>query len=230
LHRIITAQNAAAAVERNELKPGRGDEISNFTFLYPFCRSEFACRLSRFKRVIFPLDNPVQSGIVPGMLNTDTIQVTQELLALLSEIDEFKGACRSLGSVAPERLSALRRVATIESIGSSTRLEGSGLTDREWWNACSATWRLSASALGGLTKPIEPPRSTRAENLPAPFPAQTYPAMAISGRHQTAKVQIADATPKPGGVSPAINRRQSGPCGPAILAPSRTATNRPGIP
>ena len=65
------------------------------------------------------------------MLNTDTIQVTQELLALLSEIDEFKGAWRSLGTITPERLNALRRVATIESIGSSTRIEGSKLTDRE---------------------------------------------------------------------------------------------------
>ena len=33
--------------------------------------------------------------------------------------------------MAPERLSALRRVATIESIGSSTRIEGSKLSDRE---------------------------------------------------------------------------------------------------
>ena len=65
------------------------------------------------------------------MLNTDTIQVTQELLALLSETDEFKGAWRALGTIAPERLNALRRVATIESIGSSTRIEGSKLTDRE---------------------------------------------------------------------------------------------------
>jgi Fic family protein len=65
------------------------------------------------------------------MLSTDTILVTQELLALLSEIDEFKGAWRALGTIAPERLNALRRVATIESIGSSTRIEGSKLTDRE---------------------------------------------------------------------------------------------------
>jgi len=65
------------------------------------------------------------------MLNTDTIHVTQELLALLSEIDEFKGAWRALGTIAPERLNALRRVATIESIGSSTRIEGSKLSDRE---------------------------------------------------------------------------------------------------
>ena len=69
--------------------------------------------------------------MVTGMPNTDTIQVTQELLALLSEIDEFKGAWRALGTIAPERLNAIRRVATIESIGSSTRIEGSRLTDRE---------------------------------------------------------------------------------------------------
>lgn len=65
------------------------------------------------------------------MLNTHTINITTEILALISEIDEFKGAWRALGSLEPERLSALRRIATIESIGSSTRIEGSKLTDRE---------------------------------------------------------------------------------------------------
>jgi Fic family protein len=50
---------------------------------------------------------------------------------VIAGIDEFKGAWRALGTIAPERLSALRRVATIESIGSSTRIEGSKLTDRE---------------------------------------------------------------------------------------------------
>jgi Fic family protein len=65
------------------------------------------------------------------MINADTIQITPELLVLLAEIEEFKGAWRALGSIAPERLNALRHVATIESIGSSTRIEGSKLTDRE---------------------------------------------------------------------------------------------------
>ena len=64
-------------------------------------------------------------------MQTDTIQITSELLALISEVDEFKGAWRALGTLAPERLKALRHVATIESIGSSTRIEGSKLTDRE---------------------------------------------------------------------------------------------------
>lgn len=65
------------------------------------------------------------------MIKTDTIQITAELLALVAEVDEFKGAWRALGTLAPERLRALRHIATIESIGSSTRIEGSKLTDRE---------------------------------------------------------------------------------------------------
>lgn len=65
------------------------------------------------------------------MLRTDTLQITPEILGLVARIDEFKGAWRALGTLAPERLSALRRVATIESIGSSTRIEGSKLSDRE---------------------------------------------------------------------------------------------------
>jgi len=64
-------------------------------------------------------------------MKTDTIHITPELLEILSELDEFKGAWRAFGTIAPERLRALRHVATIESIGSSTRIEGSKLTDRE---------------------------------------------------------------------------------------------------
>lgn len=65
------------------------------------------------------------------MINTDTLRITPEVLSLIARIDEFKGAWRALGTLAPERLSALRKVATIESIGSSTRIEGSKLSDRE---------------------------------------------------------------------------------------------------
>lgn len=65
------------------------------------------------------------------MITTDTLNITPEFLGLIAEIDEFKGAWKALGTLAPERLSALRRVATIESIGSSTRIEGSRLSDSE---------------------------------------------------------------------------------------------------
>ena len=65
------------------------------------------------------------------MFRTETLQITPEVLGLVARIDEFKGAWRALGTLAPDRLSSLRRVATIESIGSSTRIEGSKLSDRE---------------------------------------------------------------------------------------------------
>ena len=58
-------------------------------------------------------------------------RITPEILRLIGEIDEFKGAWRALGALAPERLAALRRVATVESVGSSTRIEGARLSDRE---------------------------------------------------------------------------------------------------
>lgn len=65
------------------------------------------------------------------MINIGTIEITQTLLSLLSEIDEFKGAWRAFGTLAPARLNALKHVATIESIGSSTRIEGSQLSDKD---------------------------------------------------------------------------------------------------
>ena len=37
--------------------------------------------------------------------DTDTIQITPEILSLVAEIDEFKGAWRAFATLAPERLS-----------------------------------------------------------------------------------------------------------------------------
>lgn len=64
-------------------------------------------------------------------LNIDSLEITPEILSLIAELDEFKGAWRALGTLAPDRLSALRRVATIESVGSSTRIEGAKLSDKK---------------------------------------------------------------------------------------------------
>ena len=58
-------------------------------------------------------------------------RISSEILSLISTINEFKGAWRAYGTISPERLDALKHVATIESIGSSTRIEGSKLSDRE---------------------------------------------------------------------------------------------------
>ncbi len=62
---------------------------------------------------------------------TPSITITTEVLNLIARIDEFKGEWKAIGNLAPERLNALKHVATIESIGSSTRIEGVKLTDRE---------------------------------------------------------------------------------------------------
>lgn len=71
-------------------------------------------------------------GVFLGVeMDISSLRITPEILRLVAELDEFKGAWRALGRLAPERLTALRSVATIESIGSSTRIEGSRLTDRE---------------------------------------------------------------------------------------------------
>ena len=70
-------------------------------------------------------------GQMGGILNTSSLELTNEILSLIAEVDEFKGAWHAIGRIAPERLTSLKRVATIESIGSSTRIEGARLTDRE---------------------------------------------------------------------------------------------------
>ncbi|WPV70556.1 Fic family protein [Chitinophaga sp. LS1] len=70
-------------------------------------------------------------GKFMGMINSASLNITPEILSLIAEIDEFKGAWRALGQLAPEQLSSLKKVATIESIGSSTRIEGSKLTDKQ---------------------------------------------------------------------------------------------------
>lgn len=64
-------------------------------------------------------------------MKTHSLSITPEMLRLIAEIDEFRGGWNTLHNLTPERLEELRHVATIESIGSSTRIEGSRLTDSE---------------------------------------------------------------------------------------------------
>jgi Fic family protein len=66
-----------------------------------------------------------------GAIRTETITITPAVLTMIAEIDEFKGAWTAIGRISPDRLDALRRIATNESIGSSTRIEGAKLSDKE---------------------------------------------------------------------------------------------------
>lgn len=61
----------------------------------------------------------------------DEPPISSEMLRLVALIDEFKGSWRLIQGMHPERLDFLRRVATIESVGSSTRIEGAKLSDAE---------------------------------------------------------------------------------------------------
>src|SRR2546422_902837 len=63
------------------------------------------------------------------MPQLDQLRLTPEIVNLIAELDEFKGRWAATQALAPERLAALRQVATIESVGSSTRIEGVKLTN-----------------------------------------------------------------------------------------------------
>jgi len=65
------------------------------------------------------------------MIQSIEASMSLEIVRLLTEIDEFKGSWRAYQNLAPERLESLRHVATVESVASSTRIEGVKLTDRE---------------------------------------------------------------------------------------------------
>src|SRR5262245_30074004 len=60
-----------------------------------------------------------------------SLVLTSDLLRLVGDIDEFKGAWNAFGNLAPDRLATLKHVATVESVGASTRIEGAKLSDRE---------------------------------------------------------------------------------------------------
>ena len=58
-------------------------------------------------------------------------RANSELVRLIGELDHFRGTWRKMQEIRAERLVQLRQVTTIESTGSSTRIEGVELTDAE---------------------------------------------------------------------------------------------------
>lgn len=59
------------------------------------------------------------------------LALTPDFVKLIAEIDEFKGRWQALENLSPDRLKALRKIATVESVGSSTRIEGAKLSDAQ---------------------------------------------------------------------------------------------------
>jgi Fic family protein len=66
-----------------------------------------------------------------GFSLPDTVPILPEMLRLISEIDRFRGGWDAGLPLEPELLAGLRRVATIESVGSSTRIEGAKLSNAQ---------------------------------------------------------------------------------------------------
>lgn len=57
--------------------------------------------------------------------------ISPKILRLIADIDAFRGEWQALGQIAPDRLTAMKKIATVQSIGSSTRIEGARLSDEE---------------------------------------------------------------------------------------------------
>jgi Fic family protein len=66
-----------------------------------------------------------------NMMVQSEVKITNAILRLIAELDEFRGSWKHLRFLSPDLLNTLRKVATIESVGSSTRIEGAKLSDRE---------------------------------------------------------------------------------------------------
>lgn len=65
------------------------------------------------------------------LFNTQSIEIDAQLLQTIAAIDEFKGRWPGLAKLQPKQLVRLRHMATIQSIGASTRIEGVTLSDQE---------------------------------------------------------------------------------------------------
>lgn len=76
-----------------------------------------------WNRAKLEVSSPMRIPLPPDL------QPTNDMLTLIAAIDEFKGEWRALGGLGLETLRSLRRIATIESAGSSTRIEGAKLSD-----------------------------------------------------------------------------------------------------
>lgn len=59
------------------------------------------------------------------------IKISSEILQKISKIDEFKGLWQGSINLAPQILARLKRSVIITSTGSSTRIEGSNMSDEE---------------------------------------------------------------------------------------------------
>lgn len=70
-------------------------------------------------------------GVLCHMISEENIVISHQDLVKISEIDQFKGEWELLSQERKYHIDALKRVTTIESIGSSNRIEGNILSDKD---------------------------------------------------------------------------------------------------
>ncbi|MDR3012032.1 MAG: Fic family protein [Chitinispirillales bacterium] len=63
--------------------------------------------------------------------NVENIKITPQMLTQIAELDHFKATWSGFARLRPVQLGSLKKVSTIESIGSSNRIEGNKLSDSE---------------------------------------------------------------------------------------------------
>lgn len=64
-------------------------------------------------------------------VNAENIKITPQMLTQIAEIDAFKASWTNIARLKPAQLNAMRKISTIESVGSSNRIEGNKLSDAE---------------------------------------------------------------------------------------------------
>ena len=74
--------------------------------------------------------------ILSQMINFK-LKINNELLNRISDIEEFRGEWKAIKQMSPDILNYLKKIATIESVGSSNRIEGNKLSDKEVENILS---------------------------------------------------------------------------------------------
>ena len=71
------------------------------------------------------------SNVMTKLLPTGKIIPDHKTFMAIAEIDRFTGGWQATQTLAPDRPRAAKRVAMIKSIGSSTRIEGTQMTNAE---------------------------------------------------------------------------------------------------
>ncbi|MFN5233261.1 MAG: Fic family protein [Burkholderiaceae bacterium] len=119
-------------------------------------------------------------------------------VSLIAQIHEHKGALRSMSLLTPEKLQALRQVATLESVGASMRLGSVDLSDAEVNHTiCMLRQRQQSSSFieEKATTVLEPSTAPNIPTSPYDFSAELLSDYEIDEllMHQSSEVRVFNA-------------------------------------